>query len=216
MTEEEKRRAKPIIFSTPMVEAILDGRKTQTRRVVKRNIVNQFDIDTDDSVYAFVEQATGDSYDPIDVAPYAVGDILWVRETFAKIDHRFGGDLEQGGYAYVYRASENGRTWERETEGWKWKPSIHMPKEAARIFLKVTDVRVERLQNITEEDARAEGCVDTRGFIFSPDNEYAKPPQSARSSYIELWDTLNAKRGYSFESNPFVWVCEFEVTKVFD
>src|SRR5690554_5977440 len=117
---------KPILFSTEMVKAILDGRKTQTRRVVDFDIANQFDIDTDGSVIDYINPSTGDSYNPGDTCRYKKNDILWVRETFCGCKT----------FGFVYKASH---PLPAEEEG--WKPSIHMPKEAARLFLKVTNVR---------------------------------------------------------------------------
>ena len=195
--------SKPILFSTPMVKAILDGRKTQTRRVIKdKDITNNFDIDVDGSVYAYIDQETGDSYPPTAIAKYQVGDILWVRETWSK---------DENG-EYVYRT--NYGTTEDDSfppSMFKWKPSIHMPKEAARIFLKVTDVRVERLQDISEEDARAEGCIT---FNYnSGDGKFEDVLEfdlTARDTFCELWQRLNLKRGYGWETNPWVWAIEFE------
>ena len=120
---------KPIIFSTPMVRAILDSRKTQTRRVIKPNII---------------EKGTNWFWNPnenVNLAPYKPGDILWVRETWAKRIHSDN--------RYYYKADNNlGAVFNRENN--KWRPSIHMPRKAARLFLKVKDVRVERLQDTSQ------------------------------------------------------------------
>ena len=200
---------KPIIFSTPMVQAILAGRKSMTRRVIKdKDITNNFDIDIDGSVYAYIDQATGDSYPPTHRAKYQPGDILWVRETWSK---------DENG-KYVYRA--NYGTTEDDSfppSMFKWKPSIHMPREAARIFLRVTNVRVERLQDISEEDARAEGiswldeaCYSNNGWtptLYDPDSGGSPV---FRDGFTALWDNINAKRGYGWETNPWAWVYEFE------
>ena len=200
---------KPIIFSTPMVQAILADRKTQTRRVIKdKDITNNFDIDVDGSVYAYIDQATGDSFPPTAIARYQIGDILWVRETWGK---------DENG-EYVYRT--NYGTTEDDSfppSIFKWRPSIHMPREAARIFLKVTNVRVERLQDISEEDARAEGiswldeaCYSNNGWtptLYDPDSGGSPV---FRDGFTALWDSINAKRGYDWETNPWVWVYEFE------
>jgi hypothetical protein len=192
-----------------MVHAILDRRKTQTRRVIKdKDITNNFDIDVDGSVYAYIDQATGDSYPPTAIAKYQVGDILWVRETWSR---------DESG-EYVYRT--NYGTTEDDSfppSMFKWKPSIHMPRDAARIFLKVTNVRVERLQDITEEDAIAEGvswldeaCYSNNGWtptLYDPDSGGSPV---FRDGFTALWDSINAKRGYSWDTNPWVWVYEFE------
>lgn len=171
---------KPILFSTEMVRAILDGRKTQTRRVVKPSVF---------------EKGTNWFWNPnenICLAQYRKGDVLWVRETWAKDD------------TYYYKA--DGSCGDRCG---KWKPSIHMPKEAARIWLEVTDVRVERLQEITEEAARAEGITRVEDGKWESEFRlgwFDRPIKAFRA----LWDSLNAKRGYGWETNPWVWVIEFE------
>jgi len=192
---------KPILFSTPMVKAILDGRKTQTRRVIKdKDIINRFDIDVDGKPIAYIDQATGDSYPPTAIAKYQVGDILWVRETWSK---------DENG-EYVYRT--NYGTTEDDSfppSMFKWKPSIHMPREAARIFLRVTNVRVERLQEITPKDAWEEGC--RIGNFFPWEKHIPELQQQCRDILFKsLWDGLNAKRGYGWDINPWVWVYEFE------
>ena len=190
---------KPIIFSTPMERAILEGRKTQTRRVIK----------IDDAPENWKISIAGTSIvrtEPYDVKlpRYAAGDILWVRETWAKRIHSDN--------RYYYKADNNlGAIFNREDD--KWRSPIFMPREAARIFLQVTNVRVERLQDITEEDAIAEGLN-----IGTVDNEkYAKnnayrllADNLPVAMFADLWDSLNAKRGYGWEKNPWVWVIEFE------
>lgn len=190
--------SKPILFSTPMVKAILDGRKTQTRRVIKdKDITNNFDIDVDGSVYAYIDQATGDSYPPTAIARFQVGDILWVRETWGK---------DENG-EYVYRT--NYGTTEDDSfppSMFKWKPSIHMPREAARIFLKVTNVSVERLQEITVDDCRLEGCCCSDCLQTGPHS----PDCKCDTLFHNVWNDINAKRGYGWQTNPWVWVYEFE------
>jgi hypothetical protein len=185
-------RMKPILFSAPMVIAILDGRKTQTRRVIKdKDITNWFDIDTDGKAIAYIDQATGDSYPPTHRAKYQPGDILWVRETWSK---------DENG-EYVYRA--NYGTTEDDSfppSMFKWKPSIHMPREAARIFLKVTNVRVERLQDITEDEAIKEGAK-----AYGQNNCSGT---SARIAFAEIRDKTTTE--YEWRTNPWVWVYEFE------
>ena len=202
--EGEEVREIPILFSTEMVQAILDGRKTMTRRVVKAPVLYKVVappslISQVGDVWEFLWNGKmvggGFKIKP----PYTVGDHLWVRETWAYIDRGFGGDA--GGY--VYRASENGQLWETETEGWRWRPSIHMPKEAARIWLEVTNVRVERLQEITEEDAKAEGVMPIYGNDFASEKRHYP-------SFARLWDNRYAKRGHGWETNPWVWVIEFK------
>lgn len=182
--------SKPILFNTEMVQAILDGRKSMTRRVIKdKDITNNFDIDVDGSAYAYINPETGDSYPPTAIAKYQAGDILWVRETWSK---------DENG-EYVYRA--NYGTTEDDSfppSMYKWKPSIHMPREAARIFLKVTNVKVERLQDIAEEDALKEGAK-----AYGPNNCSGT---SARIAFAELWDGVYN----NWRENPWVFVYEFE------
>ena len=183
---------KPIIFSTPMVQAILDGRKTMTRRVIKdKDITNSFDIDVDGSAYAYINPATGDSCPPTAIAKYQVGDILWVRETWSK---------DENG-EYVYRT--NYGTTEDDSfppSMFKWRPSIFMPREAARIFLLVTNVRVERLQDISEDEAIKEGAK-----AYGPNNCSGT---SARIAFAEIWDKTTTE--HEWRTNPWVWVYEFE------
>lgn len=120
--------------------------------------------------------------------PYGqTGDRLWVRESFC-----FRGETIEGRDRYRYRADEN-----PATDGWRWTPSIHMPRVACRLVLEVTGVRDELLQNISLGDCEAEGC----GHVM---------PRSAQEVYRELWDSLNAKRGFGWDVNPWVWVVEFK------
>jgi hypothetical protein len=129
------------------------------------------------------------------------GDILWVRETWATVS---SGIIE---YKATYIEPYTGST-EIDHIGKKitWRPSIHMPREAARIFLLVTNVRVERVQDITEEDAKAEGCHER----LLNDGWKNIGKLTARDDFIMLWEYLNAKRGYGWDTNPWVWVVKFE------
>jgi hypothetical protein len=194
---------KPIIFSTPMVEAILAGRKTQTRRVVKR--WNQADgIEQHDDCYQgeFVPWKDGEPQESI-FAPAELGDVLWVRESF-----RQAWPATSYSHGIVYRADKaKSLGMDEYSERHRWKPSIHMPRLAARLFLRVTDVRVERLQDIREADALAEGC-DKRDSITVNGERYSA--LSALDSFESLWQSLNAERGYGWGRNPWVWVIEFE------
>jgi len=220
---------KPIIFSTEMVKAILKEQKTQTRRVIKDGANRTPQNIGREKFYKMVNALNNKPffgagfYKDSDVfeckgeiltdavyfkCPYKPGDVLYVKETWGK---------DENG-EYVYRT--NYGTTENDSfppSMFKWKPSIHMPREAARIFLKVTNVRVERLQDITEEDAIAEGiswldeaCYSNNGWtptLYDPDSGGSPV---FRDGFAALWDNLNAKRGYSWESNPWVWVYEFE------
>lgn len=161
----------PIIFSTEMVRAILDGRKTMTRRVINHP-----------ERYEHIRECDF-------CCPYGqVGDKLWVRESFL-IKHDY--KTPKGFPYYKTNFCDDKIT--------KWKPSIFMPRWASRITLEITGIRVERLQEISEQDAKDEG------ICFYDDN--------AVDVFRELWDSINAKRGYSWESNPFVWVIEFKWMK---
>lgn len=197
---------KPIIFSTPMVQAILDGKKTQTRRVIK----------IDDAPENWKISIAGTSIvrtEPYDVKlpRYAAGDILWVRETWFRQDCTpdCAGTKDDnecpfnrvGNSCYGYKAQ-----YTNPDTMLKWRPSIFMPKEAARLWLEVKNVRVERLQNITADDIRAEGTPDT------PHDSNCLIAE--RQSFIDFWDSINAKRGYPWRSNPWVWVVEFRKKEV--
>ena len=190
---------KPILFNTEMVRAILDGRKTCTRRLPRKQIEEKY-IEYDEWVQAVAvpgctylrEKEFYTQY-----PPYQPGDLMYVRETFIQV----------AAHTFWYKADDN--SW--ISEGLHWKPSIHMPKEAARIWMKVTDVRVERLQDITEDGAKAEGAIDNRGYIHSPENEYDRI-HTAREHFIEIWDSAIKKSDldrYGWDANPYVFVIEF-------
>lgn len=187
---------KPILFNTEMVRAILDRRKTCTRRVIK----------LPENMDGIPVGKGGDSSNPLGFMypgcikrpQYQPGDILYVRETWKKAPN---------GYYYY-------EDWKRNdiADVTKWKPSIRMPKEAARIWLKVTDVRVERLQDITEEGAKKEGAIDNRGFIHSPNNEYDNV-HTAREHFVKIWNNTIKKSNldrYGWDASPWVWLIEFE------
>lgn len=191
-------RELPILFNTEMVRAILDDRKTCTRRVIKYD-------KADDVLNSPARKENPDIPDKQFIKclvkmPYEVGDILYVRETWHKYTKRVGnGESCQLAEFYGYKASIANS----EDANEPWKPSIHMPKEAARIWLKVADVRVERLQDITEIQAQAEGC--NSGLLTGP--------CSARGQFENLWNRTIKKSDldiYGWKANPWVWVIEFE------
>lgn len=187
---------KPILFNTEMVRAILDGRKTQTRRVVKP----QPPVDAVpyyDRVLYWKTPQRGEGV-PYAKPTYAPGDILWVRETWR---WKTPSVLEET--KYIYRADIHPAD---ETKQ-KWRPSIHMPKEGARIFLRVTDVRVERLRDIDENGAIAEGLY--KGWRLCGMGSLAL---SARQAFMWLWETITRKApaAVSWACNPWVWVYTFE------
>ncbi len=188
--------AKPILFNTPMVQAILDNRKTVTRRIVKESALSKFNFDSTGKLLGSFDGC--DMYPSTDDAPYHVGDILYVRETWCKTDC-FG--LQNG---YVYKADGAKNDIFKDT-GFtpKWHPSIHMPKETARIFLRVTDVSIERLQDITVKGAIKEGMTD----IISGDG----------TEFISVWNSTVKKQEldrYGWNADPWVWVIEFERQEV--
>lgn len=185
---------KPILFNTEMVRAILDGRKTCTRRIVKpqweecpacKYVHNEYIYDKlAENVYC---ARCGYPLVPERRAPYQPGDILYVRETWSEWTD-----------GYLYKAWNSPFPQAGESPVMKWHPSIHMPKEAARIWLKVTDVRVERLQDMTDNDAEAEGCFDYT---------------STALGFPDVWDSTIKKSdldSYGWTANPWVWVIEFE------
>lgn len=212
---------KPILFSTEMVRAILDGRKTCTRRICKdANEYTVPDMDfynADRRTYAVHNFADNEQMEQLSTAertcPICPGDILYVRETWERFEcWKCEGD-ERGNCpkepkksvlyktcgCYMYRATD-------EIYGdAKWHPSIHMPKEAARIWLKVTDVKVERLQNID-----GKGCVK-EGIEEEPLKHVGE--DFVKGMFHDLWDSTIKKSDldrYGWDANPWVWVIEFE------
>jgi len=194
------------------VQAILDGRKTQTRRVIEPQPKK---IMYDGKVLLETEKhGTKFLSNYAQYAPYAVGDTLYVRETWRKIS--IGFDI------FEHKADMH-----NDESVIPWKPPVSMPRAAARIFLRVADVQVERLQNISEVDARAEGI---KSFWLHKEHggewhESNSPPfvgvgrdgdnmhRTRRDAFQQLWNSLNAKRdggAYTWEMNPWVWVYEFE------
>jgi len=189
-----------------MVRAILGGYKTQTRRIVKpqpdwpeetnrTNIVGGIVF----PIGSFGQQC---GY-PVTRIPYQIGDILWVRETWQHSCRAPGIDI-------CYRADgepESCDAYYVDNHWCKWKPAIHMSKEAARIFLQVTGVRVERLQDITAQDAEREGFK----FVYAYGLDSVA--MTAYEAFAHYWNCINAKRdegAYAYEKNPWVWVYTFE------
>lgn len=198
---------KPILFSTPMVQAILRNKKTQTRRIMPEQ-PNEYLLPcgTSKRYWANDPEYLKAKYYR---SKYEIGDILWVRETWQHTKC-LSINWEDETYGYVYKADK--QPWE-DYEGWKWKPSIHMPKEAARLFLKITDIRVERLQDISQADAIAEGVESVRQlgrsyYKLYYGNKKFDYDESPIVSYMSLWQKINGKDSWS--ENPYVWVYEFE------
>ena len=199
---------KPILFNTEMVRAILDGRKTCTRRIVKHNVEAILN-----SPYHKERPEVADKQiiSKLCMPPYQPGDILYVRETWS--DHYVPDENGKPKLEYCYKADGTDIKGEcLPGENNRWYPSIHMPKAAARIWLRVANVKVERLQEITEDGAEAEGAIDSRGFILSPDNEYNRM-HTAREHFVEIWNSTikgSDLDRYGWDANPWVWVIEFE------
>lgn len=199
---------KPILFNTKMVRAILNGKKSCTRRIVKpQQFVGMLPDKCKDGIpeeflkgkkFMFKPYCDMTDIELINTAykaPYQPGDILYVRETF----------IQAAAHIFGYKADDN--SW--LSEGLRWKPSIHMPKEAARIWLKVTDVRAERLRDITGLSVKKEGievdpkeCASKFDFITE-----------LFLLFQRLWDSTIKKSDldhYGWDANPYVWVIEFE------
>ncbi len=199
-----KSTEKPILFSGPMVRAILEGRKTQTRRAVPSSRVYEMNA-------------------CIRHYPYGrAGDRLWVRETWAETTNverlsnwpdrpHIPGERSDDGYlfdAVIWRADGEWAWCDGDgfdTEKSYLKPSIHMPRTACRLLLDVKAIRVERLQDISENDAIAEG-VDAISLADVPRQATWGP----RPDFAQLWDSINEKRGFGWATNPWVWIIEFE------
>jgi hypothetical protein len=225
VVSEAKER--PILFSGSLVRAILEGRKTQTRRPVK-----QQHIQVDGTGHPFTmrwDAEEGINWRRDVPSPYGTpGDRLWVRETWRpEVAHSHGMDACDCGDVFVtYAADGKGRIFEDGVMPNDWVlpeaarrkknvPSIHMPRWASRINLEVTEVRVERLQAITEEDARAEGVEQEFRTVIPMDGKpvgCAKPysmPVSHRAGFANVWGRVyGAELGW--EANPWVWVVGFK------
>ena len=192
-------RVLPILFNTDMVKAILDGRKTVTRRLVKHD-VNAILNSPYHKEHPEVEDKQIIS--KLCIPQYQPGDILYVRETWHKYKKRVGkGEGCHIAEFYGYKASIANS----EDADEPWKPSIHMPKEAARIWLKVKDVRIERLQDITVEGIRNEGISSMAA--------HAGDMEIAQEEFQLLWNSTIKKSDlerYGWNANPWVWVIKFE------
>jgi len=177
-----KIKERPILFNSEMVRAVLDGRKTQTRRVCKHQDIDYSGLGSEEVFY---------------LSPYGKpGDQLWVRETWGL------GSMFQT----MYKAGCN--------PGYKpvdgWKPSIHMHRYRSRIQLGVLDVRVERIQDISEDDARAEG-INPDSPLYGDCGGY--PWEGFTPAFRRLWNSINEKRGFGWDTNPWVWVIDFRMIK---
>ena len=221
-------RELPIIMGADSVRAILDGRKTQTRRVVNKKALDRFKLSPSGELFGSFNESNPEwvIYPTVDDAPYRVGDRLWVKETWGvgcrpdpnsgwvdgieyKADESYLDDIE----SLPLRVIDDQDLDKYQRAG--WNSPMFMPRWASRITLEITDIRVERVQDISEKDAKAEGisrdtAYECNGWVPS----YNDPDSGGYADYIAayrtLWDSLNAKRGYSWESNPWVWVISFK------
>jgi len=193
---------KPILFNTPMTRAILDGRKTETRRLVKTGGHEVLHGGT------FPGSADGPKYGAelddhsVAVAPYQPGDTLYVREAYDELPVKPDCSWS-GGKTYLYYRADG----DLRPEIWRgnWKPSIHMPKGAARLFLHVTDVRCERLQKMTVRDLIAEGMADLYDVPYGAGKRF--------DEFRALWGSTIKPSDlprYGWAANPWVWVITFE------
>lgn len=212
-------KERPILFNTEMVKAILEGRKTQTRRIVKPQPEGATLKSHLDGKW-LTKKFNGLVLPQIEDLPMhnpfgQVGDRLWVRETFTQ---GYGMTLlesegdDKNAVSIIYKAdgkeiykdcseevAENWGNWENDSDDAVWKPSIHMPRWASRILLEITNIRVERLQDISESDCLKEG-------VGSPILRDCKKPK-----FMQLWESINGAD--SWAANPWVWVVEFKVVK---
>ncbi|MCD9572173.1 hypothetical protein [Pseudomonas protegens] len=202
-------KERPILFSAPMVRAILEGRKTVTRRPIKpsmRGFDVSFELHQQDDgswrpMHTFDESCMDDQGTEHPIAcPYGQpGDRLWVRETWGMQVRRYGGGT---GEHIVYRATNPEAVYCKSAEGReypvKWKPSIHMHRHSSRILLEITDVRVERLQEITPSQCIAEGAWRIEDKALGRGHE-------AVAAFKDLWQST----GGDWDANPWVWVVEF-------
>lgn len=215
---------KPILFNTAMVRAILDGEKTCTRRIIKKEIPGGYKplgfvlYPTDDKELGNLVLGGKGANVYYAKPPYKVGDILYVRETWANTW------TPDGDIGFVYKADgepKNFPYWGNAKQGKHevWMPSIHMPKEAARVFLKVTSVKVERLKDIDEEQAKKEGArkqlwYQPFGTKIEDEQKYVGSLVNHKINYktgfAAIWDSTVKEEKYSWEANPLIWVIEFE------
>ncbi len=232
---------KPILFNTEMVKAILAGQKTSTRRIIKNlsikdceatlkngkkykrytlTDVDRYGNESEDFWFDGPIEDIAHDKDIIAYAPYKVGDILYVRETWST---QYDGIHDNNGYGiYVYKADGTILDNSEMISSSKWHPSIHMPKKAARLFLKVTDVKVQQIQDITEDAAKAEGATpqiwyQPYGTKTEGEQRYIGDIVHQKINYVtgfaHIWDKTINKKEYAFQSNPWVWVIEFEKVK---
>lgn len=225
-------KSKPILFSGEMVRAILEGRKTQTRRVCERPVSTSQNHLTHDPMVLYKSAWLK----PKEWSPYGKpGDQLWVRETFVlerwedepafaadKPTQYYPGDGTEFDEPYWlrphYRATDPAPDLCDEEDNdpqCKWRPSIFMPRWVSRLTLEIVNIRVERLQDITKDDAKAEGVSNVWSWDAERNNKHPEHFRRALlnpyvANYSVLWDELNFKRGFGWNLNPWVWIIEFK------
>jgi hypothetical protein len=209
LAQSAPAKERPILFSGEMVRAILEGRKTQTRRVA--SIADNVRI-CEGTAKGFLPGLPDGFVIP---CPYGqTGDRLWVREawcpaTWGSYEPRKEIPRRPSDALIQFRADYRSRS-SVDYDG-HWKPSIFLPRWASRLTLEITKIRVERVQEISHEDALAEGCkgyewVESSPYIAGPHTDAGQLPAE---EYKELWDSINGKRGFGWDKNPWVWVIEF-------
>ena len=198
-------KSHPILFSSPMVQALLAGQKTQTRRLLKNQPTPEILAKTNLQAFLSSKIEREKRFD--------IGDVLWVRETW-----------QNGGrpdifpqYKYIYKADQSD-----SIQGIiRWKPSIFMPKDACRLYLKITDIRVERLGDISEEDAIAEGITEVEfypdegfplcnGYMVGKDDGKTTLKSKASDCYKSLWNSIHGEDAWETDKDKWVWVITFE------
>lgn len=211
MKKQSQPKLRPILFSTPMVQAILESRKTQTRRIIKDNEAAMQYLNAGMTPEFVASEAYA-------LCRYgAPNDVLWVREKWC-LSTPFGPEDYYFQYADGSHSENEASHKHYYASPDEWKPSIHFPFEAARIFLRIKSIKVEQLQNITDEDAIAEGMENWTGgkygFLCTIRDKETNQPilGTAKTAFSYLWVDLNGPN--SWASNPWVWVIEFErITK---
>lgn len=228
MSVATQSKERPILFSGPMVRAIMEGRKTQTRRIVSPQPEVMYEYPSQPELLEFLHPETSGTYSRESFARNCckfglVGERLWVRESFCQLrrEHYHDGSKPREAFMDVYNRV-NGCAYAADTQpgtdgddirkeyGYKWTPSIHMPRWASRITLEITDVRVERLNDLSEADAIAEGIEPVRKIwkLYGKRQPgTADATGQPRKSYVSLWEAINGPE--SWAENPFVWVVQF-------
>lgn len=203
-------KERPILFSGPMVKAILEGRKTQTRRVASHPLAKSARVILGPNREGYFDCIQHNETGGGILCPYgAAGDRLWVKETHARVHpgmlQSLDPEPESHEWTTVYRADANGGYVGKLMECTKWKPSIFMRREFSRITLEIENVRVERLQEISEADALKEGVTGDECARFNSPFVADQPTPSM--CYANLWNSINGPG--SWDANPFVWVIQF-------